>query len=471
MRQHPPLIELDRTLYDLYSLDGGNPNDVAHVIALAPHPKGSVSSSLPDNAKYTFQSPMAPKLDKDIWARITLGNGSQNHAFMSGSIPLYLFDIDPAEHDVVNGLVESPPTAQADAHRVYNCLVPSQRPRLAFIPNPTGFKLDTGVKASPYPPLDFIDNHPCVVSQDVHYGLLSKRDLALSGLPTPHTEVIDGKLSPAEVHDEKIVEAEAQRIIQAVRDRALPFVIKFPQSLAGQGVFVVHDEATKAERIRLLKTEVPRMIRALTPVNAHLQPVSLLLQQLITSDTNNLSLFVTKAGRAIFVSCAEQFLDKEGIYRGSILDYHRQDELEALYRPTIEKVVAHVYKQGFYGPMGADVMTDCKGNQYVVDLNVRLTGDYMMGPLRGHFFERRGLGFSYLITPLVVLGNRDLFEEKFAQELVDGRIVIVGWARGKSGPGGRFEYSVCSVAAGGRDRADVLELVDRINALALAKPT
>lgn len=305
----------------------------------------------------------------------------------------------------------------------------------------------------------------------MHYRLLSKRDLALSELLTPQTVVIEGKIAPAEVQDEKAVDAKAQRIIQAVRDHALPFVIKSPQSLAGQGVFVVRDEATKAARIRVLKTEVPRMIRRLTPVNAHLQPVSLLLQQLVMSDTRNLSLFVTKTGRAVFVRCAEQFLDEEGIYRGSILDYQRQYEFETLYRATIDQVAAHVYKQGFYGPMGSDIMKDSDGSQYVVDMNVRLTGDYMMGPSRGHFLERRGLGFAYLITPLVVLGNRDQFEENFAQELLDGRIIIVGWARGKSGPSGRFEYSVCSVLAGGKDRADVLELVDRINVLALAKPT
>lgn len=471
MHQQLPLVELDRTLADLYSLDGGDSSKVAQIIALAPHPNGSVSSSLPENTKYTFQSPMAPKLDKDIWARITLGNGSQNHAFMSGPMPLYLFDIDPPEHDVVNGLVECPPAAQKDAHRVYSCLVPSQRPKLSFIPNPAGFRPEPGVHVSPYPPLDFIDDHACVVSQDVHYRLLSKRDLALSGLPTPQTDAIDGELSPEETRDENAVEAEAQRIIQVVRDRPIPFVIKFPQSLAGQGVFVVRDEATKAARIHLLETEVPRMIRKLTPGNAHLQPVSLLLQQLVVGDTKNLSLFVTKTGRAVFVSCAEQFLDEEGIYRGSILEYGRQDEFEAQFRAQIDQIAGHVYKHGFYGPMGADIMTDSDGNQYVVDLNVRLTGDYLMGPLRGHFFERRGLGFSYLITPLVVLGNRDQFEEKFLPELVNGRIVIVGWARGKSGPSGRFEYSVCSVAVGGKDRADMLELVDRINALALAKPT
>ncbi|KAI4170272.1 MAG: hypothetical protein LQ346_008879 [Caloplaca aetnensis] len=471
MRQPLPLVELDQTLYDLYSLDGGNPNEIAHVLALAPHPHGSVSSSLPANTKYTVQSPMAPKLDKDIWARICLGNGSQNHAFMSGPISLHLFDIDPPEQDVADGEVESPPAAQTDAHRVYSCLIPSQRPRLSFIPSPAEFKPGAAVKVSAYPPLDFIDDHLCVVSQDVHYGLLSKRDLALSGLPTPPTDVIDGRLSPAEVQDENAVKVESRRIIQAVRDRPLPFVIKFPQSLAGQGVFVIRDHATKASRIQLLETEVPRMIRNLTSSNSHLSPVSLLLQDLVPSDTKNLSLFVTQKGRAVFISCAEQFLDEEGIYRGSILDYQRQEEFEAQHRLTIDQIAAHVHKHGFYGPMGADIMTDQTGKQKIVDLNVRLTGDYMMGPLRGHFYDRRGLGFSYLITPLVILGDRNQFEAKFARELMDGHIIVVGWARGKLGRSGRTVYSVCSVAVGGQDRAGVLELVDRINALALAKPS
>ncbi|KAI4153524.1 MAG: hypothetical protein L6R39_001541 [Caloplaca ligustica] len=90
-----------------------------------------------------------------------------------------------------------------------------------------------------YPPLDFIDQPPYV------------RDLTLSGLPTPRTDVIDGKLSPPDVQDEKTLEAESPRMIQAMKDRAPPSVIKFPQSLAGQGVFLIRDDATKTERIHL----------------------------------------------------------------------------------------------------------------------------------------------------------------------------------------------------------------------------
>ncbi|KAB8238389.1 putative solid-state culture specific protein [Aspergillus alliaceus] len=468
-RGFPP-VELDQTLYDLYSLDGGDPNSVAHVIALAPPFK--CAASLPVNTKYIYQTPMAPPLDAEVYARICLGNGAQNHGFMSGPIPLYLFDIDPPPYDIANKSVESPPAAQTDAQRVYDCLVPWQRPKLNFISDPDAFRPKPNVHISPYPPLDFLDNHPCILSQETHYGLLSKRNLALSGLPTPPSDVIEGQLSPEDVQDNFKVETETQRILDAVRAKPAPFVVKFPQSLSGQGVFVIRDETAKKARLPILETEVARMIRTLTPDNVQLQPVSLILQEVVPGDnTRNLSLFITRSGRAVLISCAEQFLDAEGIYRGSILDYCQQGELEAQFRDTIDQVAVYVHRNGFYGPMGADVMTDpTDGRQYVVDLNVRITGDYMMGPLRGHFLERRGLTVSFVITPLVVLGNRDQFEERFAKEMMNGRLIIIGWARGKGGRSGRHEYSVASVAIGGRDREHALELVGRINELALSKP-
>jgi hypothetical protein len=461
-----PSVEADRTLYDLYALDGGDPNKVAHVIALCP-PNGSASSSLPESSKYTFQSPLPPKLDNEFIARICLGNGSQNHAFAAGPIQLYLFDIDPPRADAQKDITESQPAARTDAQRTFDSLIPTQRPNLSFIPNPTGFKPAPGVQISPYPPLDFLDEHLTVVKQDIHYGLMSKRDLALSGLPTPQTQVIESTLSPTDVIDDDVVEAEARRIVGVVRDRLTPFVVKFPQSLAGQGVFVIRTESKKAERTKLFEMEVARMLRRLTPENEHLRPVSLLIQDYVEGETRNQSMFITKTGRAEFICTAEQFLDDDGLYRASIIDYERQDRYKAEYSDVINKAASYCHSKGYWGPLGCDVMTDSAGRQLIVDLNVRLTGDYFMGLLKGHFYERREFGYSYLITPLAVLGNRDAFEEKFERELVDGRMVIVGWARGKMGI---HAYSIGSVLIGGIDHEHCLELADRINAIALPKP-
>lgn len=461
-----PNVEIDRTLHDLYSLDGGDPSEVAHVIALCP-PNGSVSSSLPESTKYTFQSPLPPKLDSEFIARICLGNGSQNHAFAAGPIQLYLFDIDAPITESQHGVTESPPAAHTDAQRTFESLIPAQRPNLSFIPNPTGFKPTPGVKISPYPPLDFLDEHLTIIKQDVHYGLMSKRDLALSGLPSPQTQVIESTLCPADVLHDDVVEAEARRIVEVIQDRPTPFVVKFPQSLAGQGVLVVRTETIKVQRTKLFEVEVTRMLRRLTPQNQHLRPVSLLIQHFVEGDTKNQSMFITKSGRAVFICTAEQFLDADGLYRASIIDYEHQSRYKKEYIDVINRAASYCHSKGYWGPLGCDVMTDAAGHQQIVDLNVRITGDYFMGLLKGHFHERRGFRYSYLINSLAVLGNRDSFEETFEKELVEGRMVIVGWSRGRMG---RHEYSIGSVIFGGTDHEHCLELADRINEIALPKP-
>lgn len=89
-----PTITLDQTLFDLYSLDGGNGHEVGFVMAVPP-PGPQVAPSFPKPVKYAYQSPRYPKLDNDIYARICLGSAAQYHAFQTGPIPLYLFDVEP----------------------------------------------------------------------------------------------------------------------------------------------------------------------------------------------------------------------------------------------------------------------------------------------------------------------------------------------------------------------------------------
>ncbi|KAF1975256.1 hypothetical protein BU23DRAFT_552659 [Bimuria novae-zelandiae CBS 107.79] len=399
MAPQTPSVEADRTLYDLYSLDGGDPNEVAHVIALCP-PNGSASSSLPESSKYTFQSPLLPKLDNEFIARIYLGNGSQNHAFAAGPIQLYLFDIDPPRADAQNGITERPPAAHTDAQRTFNSLILAQRPNLSFIPNPTGFKPKPRVKISPYPPLDFLDEHLTIST-----------------------------LSPADVLDEDVVKAEARR------------------------VFVMRTETIKAKRTKLFEIEVTHMLRRLTPRNKHLRHVSLPIQDYVEGDTKNQSMFITKSGRAGFICTVEQFLDEDGLYRASIIDYERQDRYKKEYSDIINKATSYCHSRGYWGPLGCDVMTDSAGRQRIVDLNVRITGDYFMGLLKGHFHERHGFNYSYLINLFAVLRNRDSFEKTFKKELM-----------------GKHEYSIGSVLIRGIDHEHCLELADSINAIVLPKP-
>lgn len=464
-----PQVQLDWTLHDLYSLDGGDPEKIAIVMS-GPIPFGSVSSSLPANTKYVYQSPTAPNLGRDVYARLGLGNGTQNHYFSAGCMDVYLFDIEHPRYDVENNCVEEPPSHHTDAFRVYDGLVPAQRPNVHFVPKYDELKMNEGVLINPYPPMDFLDSHQCILDQEKHYGLMSKRDLALSDMPSPKTKVIDGRLTAEEVKNENKVQQEVDRFIQAVRHEPLPFVIKFPQSVTGQGVWFIGDEENRESRMELLVKEVGSMIRALIPENEHLNVVSLLLQQLVVNGrTNNMSFFITPKGRSVFVSCCEQIIDSAGIWKGSTIDYERQKELEDEFAPLMKKVTAHVYEQGFTGGMGFDVMTDQHGNQLVVDMNVRLTGDFFMGPLKSHY-KSRGMRYSYFISPLVFAGDRDAFEHLFEAELQSGQMIIIGWCRGKV-RGLGSTYSVCSFSIGGESMEDMLSLGERVYSATLPRPS
>ena len=52
----------------------------------------------------------------------------------------------------------------------------------------------------------------------------------------------------------------------------------------------------------------------------------------------------------------------------------RQEEYERLLRTTAEPVAKALHAHGFFGLFGVDVLVDCSGRQYVVDINPRICG-------------------------------------------------------------------------------------------------
>ena len=207
------------------------------------------------------------------------------------------------------------------------------------------------------------------------------------------------------------------------------------------------------------------MLEGLTEANAALHPAALLVQDWVAGAHRSSCFFVGKrsAARVETLSTTEPFLDAAGHWCGSVLDYARQAELGAEFAATVAGVAARLRAEGYYGVVGADMIVDAAtGAQLVVDLNVRLVGSCMMGPLKGHLYDRRGLRFSFILTPLVMLGSRDDFEAKFDAELREARIVVVGWARDKNPGGLDFTYSVCALVVAGKTQPELMQLIERI---------
>lgn len=462
-----PTVTLDKTLFDLYSLDGGNAQDVGFVMAIPP-PGPQVAPSFPRPVKYAYQSPRYPKLGNDIFARICLGTASQYHAFQAGPMALYLFDVEPPKRSGFFAKITALPGHREDAERVYSQLPETQRPDVKFLSAPTDIKRAGNTNLISYTPLDIFDGRSMTVSPEVHYTLLSKRTLAFAPLTSPKTDIIDTKLSCTQVISPSLVSAEVARMLAPIEERALPFVVKVPQAVGGQGVFVLRDEADRVGCLETLRDETTSMIQNMNASNEKLKPACLILQEMLPGLPRGLNLFVTKTGRSIWISCTEPILDERNYWTGAFVDFTRQCHWEKVYGETARQISRYVYEQGYYGPLGADIMLDEKDKQHVIDLNVRLTGSYILGLMKAHF-TTRGMNCASLLTPLAIRGDRNGFEERFAKELEEGRLVIIGWTHGRGGPGNMFKYSIGSLVVGGEDQASMLAMMVTVNAIRIRK--
>ena len=434
-------ISLDTTLAQLYASDGPLDHDIVLVYAL-PTADVQMASGVPISRIFTYQSPRSHVSDADQLARLYLQVVPQLCGFFSGRMKLILFDLDNEDDDGRDHGLQRPllggsgsPRAphQAHAFRVFDRLDPNQRPELTFVVKAQDVALSPGAKIAIVSPMDCLLHLPHVVDPEAHYDVLSKRSLALSGLPTPSSEVVDTILQPFQIHDQGLVDAEVLRMLEPVRKRPLPFAVKMPQAVSGEGTFLIRTESDQQKAIEILTLEIERMLSRLNESNKHLHPCSLVVQDLIAGDTAPLSLFVTRTGRVIFISCTEQIMDANGYWAGAFISYKQQDRLQTLYAPVMEQMAAWVRQKGYHGPMNADVMTGPDGKHLIVDLNVRVAGSHPLGLLKNHFSAKRNLHEAVLFFPVYLKGTREDFEREFQHNFQNGSLVVVGWCQDKHG--------------------------------------
>jgi hypothetical protein len=433
---------------------------------------------IPESKEYegrvseTIQLHIQPEYDNltqhrpDTTARFVLGCMSQYYGFSAGSMDLHLFDIDATKMERAYSTFSWTATERShrlDARRTYERLQASQRPNLNFIETPEqAVQLGQTKKIATVSPMDFLDHDPeiTVMPQEAHWKMLSKRTLAESGLPTPPTQIIESELvapSNGAAVDPDVLDKETTRILALLADRPLPFVLKLDYGYGGHAVFVVRDEEQRQHCLDTLREQLPDFL-----------PTCLLVQDLLPGKCTAVSFFVTKPGRAVFVGVSEDVQKADGSWAGGMMDYAAQDELAAQYNDIMNTVAAYVHERGFYGPMGVDTMTDDQGKIHVIDLNVRHPGSYTMKLMKKHFLENLKLPFAGLLTPVPIMGDRDAFERKFQDEIDSGRLVITAWCHGKAA-GGLVTYSAAGMVAGAETREELLEFMDRLNAITIKR--
>lgn len=457
----PSPITLDYTLHDLYSSDtedGLNTVLIYYPLQFGYNNEGS-------SAKFAYNYKVEEE-DEDATSSLAMAANliPQRYAFSAGRMPLIILDVVAQRklNSKSNGVpraADCVPAHHLDIYQTFAQLQPNQRPIVRFAESPDSIKLGLDAKIAVLLPTDCLSHLPHLTCPETHYEILSKRGLAMSGLPTPPSKVIDTILVDHE--DPSQLADETARMLSPINQYQVPFMVKLPQSISGVGTFAVTSETDRMRIKAMLTTQLGVMLRQLNHINRHLHPCSIILQDFVDGPVVGLSFFVTKTGQPIFVACCEQSFDDHSHWIGGSISYRQQAGFQKTFSALMGKVAAFLHGKGYHGPAGVDIVTDRhSGEQLVIDLNVRVTGTFHLGPLTGHF-TRRGL-FEAAMTNGDFLCTRDVFEKVFSEEIRQGTLIVSGWIHNES-----RSKSHAAITIGARDYDSLQEYIQRVRAVGL----
>lgn len=325
--------------------------------------------------------------------------------------------------------------------------------------------------------MDFAERLPHLFHPELIYDLNSKRWLALNEiLKSANDTVIDCKIKCPKhqqitsAHKQEWyyggadcqactagVEAEIERIRAIIRKREAPFVVKLTQSLSAVGTNIVTDEKDKEELLEKISDYLASYLPRITKQNAHLYTTALILSDHIPGETMALNFHIRRDGSPIFLGACNQLATGESGRQATAITYADQDKLEKRYQRVLERIGRVLKEEGYYGPVGADIMGDTDGNKYTIDLNVRTPLSLLLYLLKGHFNDERGLGVSLVYECVQLRIGRKELEKRFSKEFQEARIILLGSTQ----MGEKEQYAYGMVVAG-EDQEAIDKLSDRI---------
>jgi hypothetical protein len=498
-----PTIRLDTTLAELYKRpDPSASSQRIGFVFTGVNSALDLTDSFPRNEKFLYQdSPFntlpTKKLVRSTSASLQrslatkyLSLTAQRDAFIAGpasSAAVICFPVDAADPD----------HSRREAEATMSVLDPSQKPELVFCPGPTDIPPLKELKVDRIAckvVLDGLEGLPLTVPLETTWYLNSKAALADSRLPTPRMVVVEvngfcAKASGccevcikdgAGTHFVPVdclgargnwINEEEQRILDAVRLKPIPFVLKNQQTFGGAGTWVVNSEEDKTDLLEVLSGKdgvLRKMLARVTEANHHLKPATIIISEIVKDPIGDygITFFVTDKGEAIFLGVSEQMTDSNNAWIGSTINYTRQDSLREKFDPLVKRTAAWLTEKGYYGPAGMDILetatpghTDSHTGEetayHIVDLNVRTSGSMCLPVMRGHFTN---LGLKCASSFSVsIKGSREEFIEASRDDFVSGRMCILSCYHDL-----KINKSIADVVIGGSDEADLQQRMRRI---------
>ena len=255
-------------------------------------------------------------------------------------------------------------------------------------------------------PLQWMPKEKHAVDPDVHHKMLCKNAIPEMGANCPHH--------------------------MSLHDYTVPCMIKVSHGLVGRGTYIAKTRSQADKIISQIQDEM------CCPVPS--------ISEVIEGITGNycVQYFLHKTGEIEWLGCSSQVVTEDFGWNGGYADWSLQAELKEKLYATVMPVKEYLHKNGYFGVVGIDVLTNKEGN-FVVDVNARINGSTTLLLIAPHM-SARGFPRSALLKIPNVIGNKTEMLERFDAINNLGEGIVINLASVEAEDSKTCEGHVCMFA-------------------------
>ncbi|MDA8563764.1 ATP-grasp domain-containing protein [Mariniblastus sp.] len=164
------------------------------------------------------------------------------------------------------------------------------------------------------------------------------------------------------LHSKEIIETidfpQAKVLDQVVP----PCVVKLSHGYAGLGNFFIRNAFDDS----MMREQVAQQWPDATLV------INELLENIV-GDTG-IQFYLRKDGSVVWLGLTQQQFNEKARWSGGVFSYDEQEEGRQRYEAAVLATARCLSSHGYFGVVGIDILTDADGQQFLVDVNPRLTG-------------------------------------------------------------------------------------------------
>ena len=267
----------------------------------------------------------------------------------------------------------------------------------------------------------------------------------------PHESLpAERQLVPPEVnyrlHSKEIIETIDFSQAKVLDQVAPPCVVKLSHGYAGLGNFFIRsafDESMMREQIAQQWPDASLVINQLI--------------ENIVGDTG-IQFYLRKDGSVVWLGLTQQQFNAKARWCGGVFTASEQEDGRHRYEAAVLATARCLHSHSYFGVVGIDVLTDADGQQFLVDVNPRLTGvtPFLMASRR---FADQGLTEGVYVASQTFDGSLDeLYAAVESTNSASNAVVLVLSACENKGT----PTTICHLSVSSMSQADNRQMLQQL---------